>query len=200
MRLKKTTIGAAVVVAAAVVVGAGWLAATRLNGWLSYREAMAAAEKGDYAAAELHMTRAAELARSDHYRHWVHYLRGLRLYRERKDSEAVRELASVEKVFGHDPSFQTWYRSARVNEAWEARDYVAYLDRAEDLHALNPDDPQAVMTMAAGNAYRYAQTGEERYRAASMQHLARLETMPHELGDRVARIRRCLETRVIVHD
>ena len=128
------------------------------------------------------------------------YERGIALYRSGEDAAAVRELEQVRSAYEQDREFQRIYRSARVNEAWAAADYVAYLKRAEELHALFPNDEQAVMSMAAGNAYRYAQTGDPRSRAASERFLARLATMDHELDEPIANVRSCLETRVIIRD
>ena len=161
---------------------------------------MDAAAKGDYATAEQHVSRAAErVPGSSTYVSHTHYLRGLHLMKKRQYRAAVHELELVSEVYASDSYFQTMYKIARLNDAWFAYDYPGYLARAEELYAHQPDDPQAVLSIAAGNAYRFAQTGEEHFRRKSETFLARLATMEREpsLDERIARVRRCLETRVI---
>lgn len=198
---RKQQYAIAAVLGAAALVTVAWFAAHRVVAWLDYRRGMEARARYDYAQASLYLERAARrVPSSDEYRNLARYMRGMHLYNQRKDSAALNELGPLLHLYANDKWLQTVARSARVNEAWAARDYVAYLRRAEELHAFVPGNPQAVMSVAAGNAYRWAETGDEKFRVASESYLARLGEMEHELDEPVARIRRCLATRVIEHD
>ena len=198
---RKQQYAVAAVLGAAALVIAAWFAAHRVVAWIDYSRGMEARARYDYAQASMYLERAAKrVPSSDEYRNRAQYMRGIHLYNERKSSAALKELVPLLDIYPDDRWLQTLVRSARVNEAWAARDHVAYLRHAEELYAFAPDDPQAVMTMAAGNAYRWAETGDEKFRVASERYLARLGEMEHELDEPVARIRRCLATRVIQHD
>jgi hypothetical protein len=161
---------------------------------------MAAAAKPDYATAQVHIERAAKrVPGSKLYANRLHYIRGIRFIQKQDYAAAVRELQQVVHVYGGDTYFDYTYGVARLNHAWFSDDYPTYLARAEELYALDPKLPESVMCIAAGKAYRYAETGDEQARRESERYLAQLETMDTEkaYGERIARIRRCLETRVI---
>ena len=194
---RKTGWIAAAVLGAAALLVCGWFAASRTVAYMNAQNAYGAAVKGDYATAATLMSRAAE--RWPRYRPDGHYLRGMHLAKQRQYAAAVKELEQAASAFSEDRVFQVMLRSARMNAAWFADDYVAYLTHAQAMYAFQPDDPQAVLGVAAGNAYRYAQTGRDDFRRKSEEHLVQLAAMKPDksLDERIARVRRCLETRVI---
>lgn len=167
---------------------------------MEYRKGMAAAGNADYATAERYVARAAaRVPSSKRYADRAHYIRGIRFVAKQQEAAAITELEAVKDVYGHQPMFRHAYCVARLNRAWDSDDYVEYLARAEELFALEPSDPQSVLCIAAGNAYRYAQTGREDFRRTSERYLTQLETMQRDVQfeERIARVRRCLATRVI---
>lgn len=194
---RKTGWLAAAVVGAAALLACAWLASSRVVAYRNAQNAFGAAAKGDYATAATLMSRAAE--RWPRYKNDGHYLRGIHLAKQRQYGAAVKELEQAAGAFENDRVFQTMLLSARMNAAWFADDYVAYLRHAEAMVAFRPEDPQAVLGVAAGNAYRYAQTGREDFRRRSEESLVQLAAMQPDqsLDERIARVRRCLETRVI---
>ena len=99
-------------------------------------------------------------------------------------------------------SFRQAELSAQMGIAFDARDYDALLAAARSLADAAPNEPAALASVASSLACKYADTGDESFRAQSLEHLELALAMAKERGDDLGnfeeRVRHRLATRDII--
>lgn len=129
------------------------------------------------------------------------FYRGISLLSHDKSLEAEKALMAAQPVFGSEPGFQRVLLSARIGASFDRRDYDTFLQRALELMKLEPQSSQVVAGVASAYACKYAVTGSEEFKVASLDYLERARKLARPEDDYeeyAARIRHRLESREIL--
>jgi len=128
------------------------------------------------------------------------FFHGLVLLRQEHSAEALKAIEQASPDLGQTPLYQQAHVSAMMGAAFERRDYDAFLEQSLELMKQDPNDVQGIAAAASAYACKFAETGEEKYRAMSLELLERSERDPNAklMGDYAARTRYRLETREII--
>ncbi len=89
---------------------------------------------------------------------------------------------------------------AEIAEAFDTKDYDAFLARARDVEIREPDNPSAIAQVASALACKYAETGLERYRQDCLAQLDKAKAAAKDTGlqEYEERILHRLKTREII--
>ncbi len=103
--------------------------------------------------------------------------RGIDLLSRDKSAEALPFLQEAAAIWPDDESLKTIALNAEASAAFEAGDYVTFLDKTRAIQEANPEDSTAVAQVASALACRYAVTGEAAYREEALVLLAKAESL-----------------------
>jgi hypothetical protein len=131
------------------------------------------------------------------------FYHGLRLLYDDRSADAVPFLEKARDTMGEQPEFRFSLTYARAGAAFDRHDYDGFLTHAKELAEQMPKDSRGVAQVASAYACKYAVTGADEYRRASLDYLEKAKSLagPEAAADYeeyAARIRHRLETREIL--
>jgi hypothetical protein len=130
------------------------------------------------------------------------FFTGARLMSQGKEAEALPHLQQARGFMPKNPTLETMILHAQAGVAFGHKDYDAFLAKAKDIAARQPDDARSVATVASALACKYAATGDPSFRKEALDQLAKAAALA-ERGSRdfeeyAERIHHRLETREII--
>ncbi len=130
------------------------------------------------------------------------FFQGVLLLQADRAEEALPLLSRAHRVYPQDRVIERVLRQAEAGAAFDARDYVLFLEKEKAGTALDPTDATAAAGVASALACQYAVSGDEALKAAALAQLKKAAALVK--GDRAAfeeyeaRILHRLETREII--
>jgi hypothetical protein len=197
--IKVSAAAVAVVVALAFVLNARYFQAL-----LEIRAAgrLLEAKKVDEAAATMSAA-AARVPGSADLASVASFYRGISLLSHDKSTEAEKALLAAQGIFGSEPGFQRVLLSARIGASFDRHDYEAFLQRALEMMKLEPSSPHAVASVASAYACKFAVSGAEEFKVASLDYLGRAQKLAKpedDFEEYAERIRHRLQSRQIINE
>lgn len=153
-------------------------------------------------AAELSASAARRVPENAEYANLSRYYSGVRFVAQRKYADAIRVLESVRGPLRNERIFRFMLLGSKANEAFDHRDFDAYLQHALELYELDPQDRQATTGLASAYSCKWVITGDDQWKTKAEALLTRAEALPPSKGAErmVRRIRHRFETKTILTD
>ncbi len=175
----KLKIAAAVL--AIVVVGTYVRNFRFIYGYIQYKSANRAIERGDFERAASAFESAAwnvpEDARFDQS---AKLYRGVALYLQKRMKEAIPFLKAglIAEAPENQPTLAAVIEICEMLDAFDNKDYDQYLKSALSLENIDRNDPLGAISVALALAAKFAQTGEERFKTEALERIARAQKLP----------------------
>lgn len=160
-----------------------------------------AATGGAGAMAQAHAAaqRAYELFPENKYvRSFWHYFAGVDALTQGKFEDAIAQLTAVEIPMDENHwEYQRLLRLARMNLAYDRKQYEAFLALAREALKDEPDSASLLLKVASGYSMLYEERGEERLKEQALDYVdkarAAAEAHPNKLRREIERGARAIE-------
>jgi hypothetical protein len=148
-----------------------------IQGYIEYKQADRAFDAGDFDTAAEQMAAAADhVPEAEALRADAEYFRGIQLHLQDKDEEAVRVLKACRDRYGGGKGLDYWLLAAEGSLAFDAHDYEAFYQKAQEQARLEPDSIDAMAGLASATACKYAATGDEKFKRQAEELLAKVRS------------------------
>jgi hypothetical protein len=97
-------------------------------------------------------------------------------------AQALRDKGSQDKEL--QEAINTLISVAERGDAFNRKDYDAFLAKAKEFEAQHPDEPGAVAQVASALACKYAVTGQESYKTQALEVLDKAKKLAVEDEDK----------------
>lgn len=189
---------------AVLVIFGMWRSLRFVEGYLAAKRAVAASAAHDLDRTHAEMALALEkVPESLQFQVEEPLLHGIILLRDDKDEEALEVFHEAQRRAGGKrvDGLDGWILQAEIGAAFNRKDYDAFLARSQDQLRLT-NNAQSNAYVASALACKYAVTGDETYKARSLDALTKAKQLAAaekaDLGDYVERIEHRLTSREII--
>ena len=127
--------------------------------------------------------------------------RGISLLNHNRSAEAEKLLRKVRADGGSNETVENALLMAQIGVAFDRHDYDTFLAHSMTLVQKMPNTARAVATVASAYACKFAVSGKEEFRTASLDYLERarhVEQKDPDFAEYEARIRHRLSSREII--